>query len=263
MLDYYHERLKENPAALAYLQKRGIDAARRSRPSGSALSIARWACGCRNNQRKEGAAIRERLTRLGILRDTGHEHLRGRIVFPVIAESGEIGTVYGRAIDERRQARPAPVFARAATRHLEPGRAQVPRSDHHRRHHRRADVLVRGLPQRDDRLQREGAARGTARRPASRRRWRGCSSPSTATKPETRARPRRRRSCSPTASNVAARDVPPRPWTPTVRPAGAAPPRNPSACCCAPRCRSASTRRVARRAVFATRPRRRAFFFSC
>jgi hypothetical protein len=50
--------------------------------------------------RKEGAALRERLQRLGILRDTGHEHLRGRIVFPVVAESGGIGTVYGRAIDD-------------------------------------------------------------------------------------------------------------------------------------------------------------------
>jgi hypothetical protein len=51
--------------------------------------------------RAEGAAIRERLQRLGVLRDTGHEHLRGRVVFPVVAESGEIGTVYGRAIDDK------------------------------------------------------------------------------------------------------------------------------------------------------------------
>lgn len=38
--------------------------------------------------------------RLGILRGTGHEHLRGRIVFPVIAENGETETVYGRASDD-------------------------------------------------------------------------------------------------------------------------------------------------------------------
>jgi DNA primase catalytic core len=101
VLDYYHERLPENPPALAYLQKRGI---------GDAAAIAAFRIGfvdrtlglrLPTNQRKEGAAIRERLTRLGLLRDTGHEHLRGRIVFPVIAENGEIGTVYGRAIDER------------------------------------------------------------------------------------------------------------------------------------------------------------------
>ncbi len=100
VLDYYHTRLKENPAALAYLQKRGI---------GSEEAIATFRLGFVDRtlglrlpqaNRKEGAAIRERLTRLGILRETGHEHLRGRIVFPVIAENGEIGTVYGRAIDD-------------------------------------------------------------------------------------------------------------------------------------------------------------------
>ncbi len=101
VLDYYHERLRtnENPAALAYLKKRGIAA--------EAIDVFRLGfvdrtLGLRLPQknRKEGAELRERLTRLGILRDTGHEHLRGRIVFPVIAENGEIGTVYGRAIDD-------------------------------------------------------------------------------------------------------------------------------------------------------------------
>lgn len=99
VLDYYHARLKENPAALAYLKKRGI----------AAEAIATFRVGfvdrtlglrLPHNNRKEGAALRARLTALGILRDTGHEHLRGRVVFPVVAESGEIGTVYGRAIDD-------------------------------------------------------------------------------------------------------------------------------------------------------------------
>jgi DNA primase catalytic core len=100
VLDYYHARLKENPAALAYLHKRGIR-------SEEALALFKIGfvdrtLGLRlpNNQRKEGAALRARLTRLGLLRDTGHEHLRGRIVFPVIGETGGIGTVYGRAIED-------------------------------------------------------------------------------------------------------------------------------------------------------------------
>jgi DNA primase len=99
VLDYYHARLKENPAALAYLKKRGLAA---EAIETFRLGFVDRTLGLRlpNNQRKEGAAIRERLTRLGIFRDTGHEHFRGRIVFPVIAESGEIGTVYGRAIDD-------------------------------------------------------------------------------------------------------------------------------------------------------------------
>ena len=99
VLDYYHARLAENPAALAYLKKRGIGA---EAVAAFRVGFVDRTLGLRLPQanRKEGAAIRERLTRLGVLRKTGHEHLRGRIVFPVIAESGEIGTVYGRAIDD-------------------------------------------------------------------------------------------------------------------------------------------------------------------
>jgi DNA primase len=98
VLDYYHARLKENPAALAYLKKRGLGA---EAVAAFKLGFVDRTLGLRlpNNQRKEGAAIRERLTRLGVLRATGHEHLRGCVTFPVIAENGEIGTVYGRAID--------------------------------------------------------------------------------------------------------------------------------------------------------------------
>ena len=128
VLDYYHAAL-EGESGRARVspktrhQKRGGD----RRPSRSASSIARWACGCPTDQRKEGAAIRERLTRLGLLRDTGHEHLRGRIVFPVVAENGEIGTVYGRAIDERGKHDRHLFLPGAATRHLESGRAQSAR----------------------------------------------------------------------------------------------------------------------------------------
>jgi DNA primase len=99
VLGYYHERLKENPAALAYLKKRGISA---EAVEAFKLGFVDRTLGLRlpHTNRKEGALIRERLQRLGILRETGHEHLRGRVVFPVIAEDGTIGTVYGRAIDD-------------------------------------------------------------------------------------------------------------------------------------------------------------------
>ncbi len=99
VLDYYHARLAENPDALAYLKKRGVAA---EAIATFKIGFVDRTLGLRLPQanRKEGAAIREWLTRLGILRDTGHEHLRGRVVFPVVAESGEIGTVYGRAIDD-------------------------------------------------------------------------------------------------------------------------------------------------------------------
>jgi DNA primase catalytic core len=98
VLDYYHARLKENPAALAYLKKRGIGA---EAVATFRIGFVDRTLGLRLPQknRVEGAALRARLARLGILRKTGHEHLRGCVVFPVIAEHGEIGTVYGRAID--------------------------------------------------------------------------------------------------------------------------------------------------------------------
>jgi DNA primase catalytic core len=98
VLDYYHERLKENPVALDYLKKRGLCSEKMV--TTFRIGFVDRTLGLRlpHNNRKEGAALRERLTRLGLLRDTGHEHLRGRVVFPVVAENGEIGTVYGRAI---------------------------------------------------------------------------------------------------------------------------------------------------------------------
>lgn len=97
VVDYYAERLAANPAALAYLDKRGL-------ADPELLRVFRVGCcdrtlGLRLPQknRAEGAALRARLARLGVMRETGHEHFRGQIVVPVIAEGGEIGTIYGRA----------------------------------------------------------------------------------------------------------------------------------------------------------------------
>ncbi len=99
ILDYYHERLPANASVLDYLKKRGIT---NEAMATFGLGFVDRTLGLRLPQknRAEGAAIRERLQRLGVLRKTGHEHLRGRIVFPVVAENGDIGTVYGRAIDD-------------------------------------------------------------------------------------------------------------------------------------------------------------------
>jgi len=95
--DYYHQRLKQTPDALAYLQKRGI---------GSAEAIERFKLGYAdrtlglrlpNKQRKAGLEIRERLEKLGLYRDTGHEHFSGCVVFPIIdPTSGHVMEVYGR-----------------------------------------------------------------------------------------------------------------------------------------------------------------------
>ena len=97
VVDYYAERLAANPAALAYLEKRGLADAELLKAF--RLGYCDRTLGLRLPQknRAEGAALRARLARLGVMRDTGHEHFRGQIVVPVVSLGGEIGTIYGRA----------------------------------------------------------------------------------------------------------------------------------------------------------------------
>jgi DNA primase catalytic core len=97
---YYQERLKQTPEALAYLARRGLDDAElieRHR-----LGFADRTLGLRlpEKTRKAGHEIRSRLQKLGLLRESGHEHFNGSLVIPVIAPSGEITEVYGRKIHD-------------------------------------------------------------------------------------------------------------------------------------------------------------------
>ncbi len=99
-IDYYHERLKQTPEALSYLQKRGLnDSALIERFK---LGFADRTLGLRlpEKNRKAGAEIRGRLQKIGLWRASGHEHFNGSIVIPVISDSGEITEVYGRKITE-------------------------------------------------------------------------------------------------------------------------------------------------------------------
>ena len=100
VIDYYHERLMQTPAALAYLEKRGI----RSEEAIKAfrLGFADRTLGLRLPQknRQTGAAIRERLEKLGVYRESGHEHLNGCLVIPILGPEGAILGAYGRKIIE-------------------------------------------------------------------------------------------------------------------------------------------------------------------
>jgi DNA primase catalytic core len=98
VVGYYHETLKTSPEALGYLESRGIrsqEAIERFR-----LGFANRTLGLRlpESNRKEGEAIRSRLQRIGILRQSGHEHFNGSLVIPVTDESGNVTEVYGRKI---------------------------------------------------------------------------------------------------------------------------------------------------------------------
>jgi DNA primase len=95
---YYHERLKQSPEALAYLEKRGIASAEaidRFR-----LGVADRTLGLRlpNKQRKDGQAIRARLERIGLFRESGHEHFAGSLVIPILDAAGHVVELYGRKL---------------------------------------------------------------------------------------------------------------------------------------------------------------------
>jgi DNA primase len=102
VLDYYAERLKENKPAIEYLKKRGLW-------NEEALKLFRIGFADRtlgltlpHKNRKDGAEIRTKLTRLGIYRESGHEHFNGSLVFPIIDVGGAVSEVYARKVGKQK-----------------------------------------------------------------------------------------------------------------------------------------------------------------
>jgi DNA primase catalytic core len=99
VVGFYHETLKNSPEALRYLESRGLT---------DTEMIDRFQLGFANRKlgltlpdknRKAGADLRGRLQRLGILRaESGHEHMNGSIVFPILSLAGDVLGMYGRKI---------------------------------------------------------------------------------------------------------------------------------------------------------------------
>jgi DNA primase catalytic core len=98
VVDYYNETLKQSPEAMKYLQSRGLT---------SSEMIDRFRLGFANrtlgyrlpaSNRAAGAEMRGRLQRLGVIRESGHEHFNGSIVIPVFNRSGVVVEMYGRKI---------------------------------------------------------------------------------------------------------------------------------------------------------------------
>jgi DNA primase catalytic core len=102
VLDYYGERLKENKTAINYLKKRGLwheEALKRFR-----IGYADRTLGLTlpHKNRKDGAEIRTRLQRLGIYRESGHEHFNGSLVFPILDDGGAVSEIYGRKVGSQK-----------------------------------------------------------------------------------------------------------------------------------------------------------------
>jgi DNA primase len=89
VIDFYHTTLKSSPEALEYLERRGL---------GNPELIAHFRLGYANRtlayrlapkQYKAGAEMRTALQRVGILRDSGHEHFNGSIVVPLFGAGAD------------------------------------------------------------------------------------------------------------------------------------------------------------------------------
>ena len=98
VIGYYHDTLKQSPEALAYLEKRGLK---------NSEIIERFKLGYANRTlglrlpvkaTKPGKAIRARLERLGLFRESGHEHFTGSLVIPILDEHGNVTEAYGRKL---------------------------------------------------------------------------------------------------------------------------------------------------------------------
>ena len=98
---YYHERMKQSPEALAYLEKRGIaGAARDEAIAHFRLGVSDRTLGLRlpEKNRKAGGEIRARLQKVGLYRESGHEHFAGSLVIPILDEAGHVVELYGRKL---------------------------------------------------------------------------------------------------------------------------------------------------------------------
>jgi len=100
VVDYYHATLKESPEALKYLQGRGLEHPEMAAHFRLGFSNRTLCYRLPEKNRKDGAEVRGRLQRLGLLRESGHEHFTGSVVIPVIDPDGNVTEIYGRKITE-------------------------------------------------------------------------------------------------------------------------------------------------------------------
>jgi DNA primase len=111
VVNYYHETLQQAPEALAYLESRGLNDPELI--NHFKLGYANRTLGLRLPQknRKAGAEMREKLQRLGVYRESGHEHLNGSLVVPLFNKSGDVVQLYGRKIrDDLREGTPKHLY---------------------------------------------------------------------------------------------------------------------------------------------------------
>jgi DNA primase catalytic core len=98
VVSFYHETLKESPEALRYLESRGLTHPEMMERFQLGFANRKLGLTLPDKNRKEGAELRGRLQRLGILRESGHEHFNGSLIIPVLDLEGNVLGMYGRKI---------------------------------------------------------------------------------------------------------------------------------------------------------------------
>ena len=97
VVEFYHQTFCNDPKAMQYLQKRGC-----FHPEAVKVFKLGYANRTLGYRVPEGTAagrkLRERLQRVGIYRESGHEHLSGCVVFPVLDAAGNAAEIYGRRL---------------------------------------------------------------------------------------------------------------------------------------------------------------------
>jgi DNA primase catalytic core len=97
---FYHRTLCDTPEAKRYLEKRGLGSAELVERFHLGFSDRMLGPALPDRNRLAGAELRGQLERLGIFRKSGHEHLRGSLVVPVMNLEGDVVQMYGRKIND-------------------------------------------------------------------------------------------------------------------------------------------------------------------
>jgi hypothetical protein len=111
VVEFYHRALLDSPDALGWLRRRRIDDA--AAIESFKLGLADRTLGLRLPRRETvaGAELRGRLADLGVFRASGHEHLNGSLVVPVLDGHGQVLDLYGRKVrDDLRAGTPAHLY---------------------------------------------------------------------------------------------------------------------------------------------------------
>jgi DNA primase len=98
VVKFYGDTLRETVDAQRYLEKRGLKSAEMLERFRLGFSDRMLGPALPDRNRLAGKEVRDQLERLGIIRTSGHEHLRGSLVVPVMNLEGDVVQMYGRKI---------------------------------------------------------------------------------------------------------------------------------------------------------------------